>query len=919
MASTQDLLEATRELLLLGSSDEPALITAAKAGREPMIRLLITKKGDSPDVRDKNQCAPLHHAAQAGHIDAAEALISLGANVSVGDAHRNTPLHEACRFRKLPMARLLVQKGADVNLRNDIGETPLHFAIRSRDAKLITFLMQRGADPNRAAKEPGNTPMDLARVTSPALCEMIANYGASPSPSRRKKPMSRLNLGSLPRSKSIGDVLGHSRLLNDSTFSDVVFNFKDGRLLHAHYFVLRCRAPGFCKLFPKKERRKHRDQTVQVDLKNDHILSYHSMKAILRYVYTGQVNLVQMQDRHTTSVLSLWHAALQYDLNELAFLCEAHHNSFLSMANIYMLLKFAEPLHEPKIMRSCLEFAAQHKIEFMENKAETTQLGTDLLAAFMGHNVNAYKPPTPVTEKETQDNLREDFRKIFEQAVELRSDPWATSFVLLGKHKVFFHKAILAAQSGTLARSLSRSHKEEDLTAFLDVANYYGGSNVVHPSGNISSRDHAQKPQVTLTRASSVSALISPRNREGVASEPAASETGRIPLQRLKPVSAPVLVLTALLRYFYYRCVDIEPLIAIDLLRLCDMFELSELSSVCKSIVSKNVNPTTVLPIFALLETDINMESRGLKSKCYSCVAKNLAKVNFLNANISHETAMDVLLAVQVQAQSTSGSHIAHDKKHSKKHHEKKHHRRHHSKGSKVEAGDEVSTEDDAKASHSNEPASTADNASTSSSAADIAAEDDSPRKSDDDRENEADADDADAAQLGAMQAKLVASEQKISSLESVVEELQATVSELAQKNERLEETLMTHRKELFSSVVQICRAAGENALPPNRSTQLQEIIKETLDEVVGFAKRKQWDLFSKGVLETISYVRVVASMVASKGATELAARIQKQAKIFVQVGKQCAKPPFEDSQLDEFSQCGAETLDLICKVLEKL
>jgi hypothetical protein len=87
-----------------------------------------------------------------------------------------------------------------------------------------------------------------------------------------------------------------------------------------------------------------------------------------------------------------------------------------------------------------------------------------------------------------------------------------------------------------------------DLTALLDVANYYGGSNVVHPSGNISSRDHAQKPQAMLTRASSVSALISPRARDAASSELATSDTGRTSLQRLKPVSSPVFVLTALLR-----------------------------------------------------------------------------------------------------------------------------------------------------------------------------------------------------------------------------------------------------------------------------------------------------------------------------------------------------------------------------------
>jgi ankyrin repeat protein len=59
---------------------------------------------------------PLHYAAQYGHKEIVQLLISKGANVKAKTDDGRTPLHSAAAKEHKDIAELLIEKGADVTL-----------------------------------------------------------------------------------------------------------------------------------------------------------------------------------------------------------------------------------------------------------------------------------------------------------------------------------------------------------------------------------------------------------------------------------------------------------------------------------------------------------------------------------------------------------------------------------------------------------------------------------------------------------------------------------------------------------------------------------------------------------------------------------------------------------------------------------
>ncbi len=121
-----------------------------------------------PSAAPKGDWTPLMYAARQGALDAARALIDLGADMNVRDPEGMTPLIEAIVNMHLDFAAALIEKGADVNLADSSGMTPLFAAIdmhtpayeKSRpDPKendqlnclgLMKVLLDHGANPNAA-------------------------------------------------------------------------------------------------------------------------------------------------------------------------------------------------------------------------------------------------------------------------------------------------------------------------------------------------------------------------------------------------------------------------------------------------------------------------------------------------------------------------------------------------------------------------------------------------------------------------------------------------------------------------------------------------------------------------------------------------------------------------------------------------
>ena len=92
------------------------LIEAVKEKETQIIELLL-KKVDV-NSKGKNGCTPLHWAADFGHTEVAELLITAGAEVNAtvteGPWKGYTPLHFAVSERSLETVKVLIEAGTEL-------------------------------------------------------------------------------------------------------------------------------------------------------------------------------------------------------------------------------------------------------------------------------------------------------------------------------------------------------------------------------------------------------------------------------------------------------------------------------------------------------------------------------------------------------------------------------------------------------------------------------------------------------------------------------------------------------------------------------------------------------------------------------------------------------------------------------------
>jgi ankyrin repeat protein len=170
------------------------------------------------NAKDNNDgWIPLHYAAQKGHKEIAELLISKGADVNAKNKNGHTPLDttqetysfdspevKAARkeitdlLRKhggkvgaeLPSLSLLevvrrgdlqrvkdfLANGADVNAKRGDFTTPLHLAAQGGHKEIAELLIANGVDVN--AKKAGQTPLDLAiQFKEPETADLLRKHG----------------------------------------------------------------------------------------------------------------------------------------------------------------------------------------------------------------------------------------------------------------------------------------------------------------------------------------------------------------------------------------------------------------------------------------------------------------------------------------------------------------------------------------------------------------------------------------------------------------------------------------------------------------------------------------------------------------------------------------------------------------------
>jgi len=118
-------------------------------------------------------------AAEAGDVEAVQALLAAGAPVDSASAGGDTPLMRATSKGRLEVVRLLLTAGADVNARRADGMTPLIYAAFFGHTEVARCLVGSGADVD-ASDRLGMRALDWAKSKGAMDTVEVLKGGAPP-------------------------------------------------------------------------------------------------------------------------------------------------------------------------------------------------------------------------------------------------------------------------------------------------------------------------------------------------------------------------------------------------------------------------------------------------------------------------------------------------------------------------------------------------------------------------------------------------------------------------------------------------------------------------------------------------------------------------------------------------------------------
>ena len=162
----------------LKSNGYTALHKVASVGNPQAAELLISS-GAEVDIQSHDGFTPLHVAASAGNQEVIEVLLRHNANLNIQDGALTTPIMRAVQDRHPEVARRLVEAAANLELRAVNGIHLLHFAAFVGDVHTIEVASEKKICFN-VQDDNGATPLHLAaEAGSPKVVETLISGGAS--------------------------------------------------------------------------------------------------------------------------------------------------------------------------------------------------------------------------------------------------------------------------------------------------------------------------------------------------------------------------------------------------------------------------------------------------------------------------------------------------------------------------------------------------------------------------------------------------------------------------------------------------------------------------------------------------------------------------------------------------------------------
>ena len=167
---------------------------AAEGGHGEIVELLITAGADlhatTVSMLGGGGWIPLHSAARQGHRGIVELLIEMGTDVNTMDSAGKSTLHDAVLEGHKGIVELLINKGADLNAKSGYYGTPLHVAGSIGHKEIAELLIANGADLN-VQDGFGRTPLNAAeliyewdsakiKAAKKDIADLIRNYQLMP-------------------------------------------------------------------------------------------------------------------------------------------------------------------------------------------------------------------------------------------------------------------------------------------------------------------------------------------------------------------------------------------------------------------------------------------------------------------------------------------------------------------------------------------------------------------------------------------------------------------------------------------------------------------------------------------------------------------------------------------------------------------
>ena len=126
-----------------------SLYMAAQEGHANAFNALITAGADI-QFAAINGALPIHAAAEGGNVELIKTLLDAGCPINHTCSFNGIPLYIAAQKGNIAAVKLLIENGANVNNKCNDDTTPLYIAVQNGNTEVVKLLLEAGADVNAA-------------------------------------------------------------------------------------------------------------------------------------------------------------------------------------------------------------------------------------------------------------------------------------------------------------------------------------------------------------------------------------------------------------------------------------------------------------------------------------------------------------------------------------------------------------------------------------------------------------------------------------------------------------------------------------------------------------------------------------------------------------------------------------------------